>query len=123
MTTFRNSPQRALYLALAVLLCATTALMLHAQTKGSTNRTVSGVITDDSHEPLKGAVVELEDPASHQIISFLTLGDGHYEFKRVDSHTDYNIWATFRGHKSTIRHISMFDDHLDKVINIECKTY
>jgi hypothetical protein len=44
-------------------------------------------------------------------------------FKRIDSHTDFQLWATFRGHKSPVHTISMFDSHLDKVVNIVCKTF
>jgi hypothetical protein len=116
--------RRALSLTLAVfVLCLATSITARAQMKTTTNRTISGLITDDSHEPLRGAVVELENTANHEIISFLTQADGRYEFKRVDSHTDFQLWATFRGHRSPVHNISMFDDHLDKVINIQCKTY
>ena len=103
-----------------ILCCAVAA---YAQMKTTTQRTVSGIITDDSHEPLRGAVVELENPSNHEIVSFLTAEDGRYIFKRVDSHTDFQLWATFRGHKSIIHTISMYDSHLEKVINIVCKTY
>jgi hypothetical protein len=103
------------------LLCAAT--FAYAQMKAATTRTISGTITDNSHEPLRGAVVELENPASHEILSFLTQDDGRYVFKRIDSHTDFQLWATFRGHKSPTRSISMFDSHLNKVINIVCKTF
>jgi hypothetical protein len=115
MVTGRVIPK--LFPALAILALATT---LRAQTD---TRTVSGTVSDGSHEPIRGAVVELENPSTHQVVSFLTLADGHYVFHRLDSHTDFRIWATFRGHKSTVHNISMFDDHLDKVIAIECKTY
>ncbi len=94
----------------------------HAQNR-DTLRTLSGTVTDDGHEPLKGVVVELENPATHQIVSYLTAADGTYLFKRLDSHTDYRLWATFRGHKSAVHTISMFDSHMAKVVDIVCKTY
>jgi hypothetical protein len=115
-------PRRTLRIALALTLLS-AATLAFAQMQAPAFRTVSGTITDDSHEPLRGAVVELEEPASHAILSFLTQDDGHYEFKRINSHADYQLWATFRGHKSTIHNISSFDDHLNKIINIVCKTY
>jgi hypothetical protein len=86
-------------------------------------QTVSGTVTDDGHEPLKGAVVELENPATHEVVSYLTPADGTYVFKRLDSHTDFHLWATFRGHKSAVHSISMFDSHMAKVVDIVCKTY
>jgi hypothetical protein len=86
-------------------------------------RSVSGTVTDDGHEPLKGAVVELENPVTHQVVSYLTAADGTYAFKRLDSHTDFQVWATFRGHKSAVHNVSMFDSHMAKVVDIVCKTY
>jgi hypothetical protein len=95
---------------------------LHSQMRAPALRTISGVITD-GHEPLRGVVVELENQDTHQVTSYLTQDDGRYIFKRIDSHTDFQIWATFRGNKSTTHSISKFDDHLDKVIDIKCKTF
>lgn len=86
-------------------------------------RTVSGVVEDDHHEPLRGAVVELENPTTHVITSYITTDDGKYFFRRLDSHADYNVWATFRGHRSNIGHVSMYDSHAEKVLNLVCKTY
>jgi hypothetical protein len=102
-----------------VLLCGGVAWTQ----SGTSPRTVSGVVTDDGHEPLKGAFVQLENPANHEVVSYLTAADGRYIFKRVDSHADFTVWATFRGHESVKHKISMFDSHLDKVIDIVCKTY
>jgi hypothetical protein len=112
------------HLALAFTCLCAPACPQAAQTMHDpTTRTISGTITDTNHEPLRGAIVELENPASHQIVSYLTQDDGRYQFKRLDSHTDFQLWATFRGHKSPTRSISMFDSHLNKVINIVCKTF
>lgn len=128
----RLTPRRKPHLAgsrrhCVIVLCCMVALCCGlpamSQTKTPSTRTVSGIVTDDGHEPLKGAVVELENPSNHEIVSFLTAEDGRYSFKRLDSHTDFQLWATFRGHKSIIHSISMFDSHLEKVINIVCKTY
>jgi hypothetical protein len=101
-------------------------LRLHpggAQQQGAQLRTISGVVTDDHHEPLRGAVVELENGSSHDIVSFITAADGKYVFKRLDSHTDFTLWATFRGNKSSTHSISMFDSHPEKVVDIVCKTF
>jgi hypothetical protein len=110
-------------LALAILpLLLIAGATLRAQMRAPAFRTVSGVITD-GHEPLHGVVVELENQDTHQVTSYLTQDDGRYIFKRIDSHTDFQIWATFRGNKSTTHSISKFDDHLDKIIDIKCKTF
>jgi len=84
-------------LACGILLCCGAATAW-TQMKAPSLRTISGSITDDGHEPLHGAVVQLENLDSHEIVSFLTTEDGHYIFKRIDSRTDFQLWATFRGH-------------------------
>lgn len=91
--------------------------------QADTQRTVSGLVEDDHHEPLRGAVVQLENPATHVITSYITTADGRYVFHRLDSHADYNVWATFRGHRSSVGHVSMYDSHMDKELNLVCKTY
>jgi hypothetical protein len=105
----------------ALACCAFLAAALLQQ--GAQLRTISGVVTDDHHEPLRGAVVELENGSSHDIVSFITAADGKYVFKRLDSHTDFTLWATFRGNKSSTHSISMFDSHPEKVVDIVCKTF
>ena len=122
MAIRRTTASLTALLACGVLLCC-VATARPQQMKTPTMRTISGIVTDDGHEPLHGAVVELENPANHEIVSYLTAEDGRYTFKRVDSHTDFQLWATFRGHKSVIHTISMYDSHLEKIINIVCKTY
>jgi hypothetical protein len=121
MAKKRLTTGRMALLACGVVLCWVGTAS--PQMKAASLRTISGVITDDGHEPLRGAVVELENPANHEIVSYLTGEDGRYTFKRVDSHTDFQLWATFRGRKSAVHTISMYDSHLQKVINIVCKTY
>jgi hypothetical protein len=113
-------------LMLAMVLCGALATLFAVQAaaqQADAQRTVSGIVTDDQHEPLRGAVVELENPATHVITSYITTEDGRYFFRRLDSHADYNVWATFRGHRSNIGHVSMYDSHAEKVLNLVCKTY
>jgi hypothetical protein len=101
-------------------LCGVSAVA-HSQAASSV-RTVSGVVEDKAHEPLRGAVVEVQNPASNSVQSFITDASGHYSFKRLDGNTDYRIWATFRGHKSSVSSISKFDSHLAKTLNFTLET-
>jgi len=86
-------------------------------------RTLSGVVTDGGHEPIRGAVVELRDDRSNEVITYLTDGSGHYTFKRLDSGADYEVWVIFRGHRSPTHSISKFDSHLQKVIDFKVRTF
>jgi hypothetical protein len=106
-------------LALATALLGTAT----AQQPANTLRNLSGTVTDRSHEPLSGAVVELQNPANSSVESYITDATGHYAFLRLDGATDYRLWATFRGRRSHSRSISKFDSHMQKFINLTIRSY
>ena len=95
-------------------------LSMHAGAQGLRN--LSGRVTD-GHEPLQGAVVQLQDPTSNSIVTYLSDPDGSYHFKRLNGSTDFNVWANYHGHRSAVHAISKFDSHMDKVINLTIKMY
>ena len=106
----------ALWLLFAgCLLCSVQTL---AQTQF---RSLSGTVTDKQHEPLRGAVVEVENLGDQEVQSFLTDKDGRYNFKRLDGNTDYSFWATYRSHRSRTRGISKFNGKSDVVVNLTIK--
>ncbi len=74
-------------------------------------------MTDHQHEPLKGAVVQAENGVTMGVVSYVTNRDGKYTFKRLDGKTDYRLWVTFRGTKSSVRKLSRFDTNRPKVVN------
>lgn len=115
-------PQATQKLALfAALLCGPA---LFAQT-GVDNRTreLSGTVTDHQHEPLRGAVVKLQEGDTPNIVTFITGQDGHYRFRRLDGNTDYRVWVTFRERTSKPKSISKFDGNMDKVIDFTVETF
>ena len=101
---------RALLL-LSFCLCSIGAL---AQ---ENTRNLSGRISDRSHEPLKGAIVQVENQSTHSVISYITNETGRYSFKRLQTDSDYSVWVTFRGQRSKIRTLSSFDTHTNPVID------
>jgi hypothetical protein len=80
-------------------------------------RNLSGTVTDHQHEPLKGAVVEVENGVTMGVVSYITNRDGKYTFRRLDGDTDYLLWVNFRGRKSKVRKLSQFDSNRPKTIN------
>ena len=122
-----NQPQHP-WIATAAI-CIAACLLLGAlpaatQTPGDpTVRTLSGQVTDTSHEPIRGAIVELRDEKSNEVVTYLTDAEGHYEFKRLDGNIDYEVWVVFRERRTPTRNISKFDSHLAKVINFTVRTY
>ncbi len=109
--------------------CVAACLMLGALSAvaqvptQATIRTLSGQVTDTSHEPIRGAVVELRNEGSNEVVTYLTDANGHYEFKRLDGNADYDVWVVFRGLHSPTRSISKFDSHMAKVINFTVRTF
>jgi len=108
------------------ILCVTALLQAApatAQHPAPTQRTLSGTVTDTSHEPLRGAIVQLQNPANNSVETYLTDAAGHYTFKRLDGDADYKIWVVFRGRHTPTRSISKFDSHLAKTIDFTIKSY
>jgi hypothetical protein len=82
-----------------------------------TSRDLNGTVTDPSHEPLSGAVVQVEDENLKTVRSYTTDRTGHYSFLRLDGSVDFKVWATFRGHQSPAKTLSLFDTHPSKTID------
>ena len=98
--------------------CTLGAFLLPMVTGQSTERTVTGMVEDRQHEPLKGAVVQIESETTNSIVSYITDAAGHFSFKRLSSEDDYKVWATYREHRSQTREISHFDSKSDKSVEL-----
>ena len=106
----------------ALLLCGVTVFGAQAQMTQDPLRNLSGVVTS-GHEPIRGAVVELRDDKTNEVVTYITDVSGRYTFKRLDSGADYEVWVLFRGHRSPTHSISKFDNHLQKVIDFKVQTF
>ncbi len=107
----------------AVTLLAGVALLwfpseLHAEHH---YRDLEGTVRDRHHEPLKGAVVQVEDQNTHGVLSYITDQSGRYSFKRLQSDTDYSVWSTYRGRRSKTKTLSLFDVRVAKKIDLVVK--
>ncbi len=88
-----------------------------------TFRNLTGTVMDQHHEPLRNAVVQVENESTRAIVSYIIGRSGQYSFKRLEGETDYRVWATFNGHRSAVRELSSFDGHHSKIINFVIKSY
>jgi hypothetical protein len=104
-------------IAAAVLVMVRTSSP--AQYTRSPERTITGTVQDASREPLRGAVVQMEEAGALVIRSYVTDERGEYHFRNVSSNADFTLWATFRGNKSKTFSISKFDHKLDRAIPLE----
>ena len=118
VTSVPRSTARATFILAVVLLGIST----RAQ-QATTLRTLTGTVTGGSHEPIRNAVVELQNPAANIVVTYLTDPDGRYIFKRLNSETDYRVWVVFRGRHTPARSISKFDSHMTRVINFKISGY
>jgi hypothetical protein len=89
----------------------------------STLRNLTGTVQDRHHEPLNGAVVEIENENTKGVISYITDRSGRYSFKRIQGEVDYRVWFTYRGQRSGVRELSQFDDHQNATINLVVKSH
>jgi hypothetical protein len=118
---FATQRAATLLLVFAALLWSLPAAA--QQPQSSSTRNLSGRVTDEGHEPLRGAIVNLQNPATQSVTTYITQANGEYQFKRLDGSVDYRVWATFRGHSSSVSTISKFDSNMEKVINFKIKPY
>jgi hypothetical protein len=88
-----------------------------------TLRNLTGTVQDPQHEPLNGAVVEIENENTKGVISYITGRSGRYSFKRIQGEVDYRVWFTYRGQRSKVRELSQFDDRPNATINLMVKSY
>jgi protocatechuate 3,4-dioxygenase beta subunit len=79
-------------------------------------RNITGSVHDGGNEPLRGAVVQVEQEGTLVIQSYVTDERGLYHFRNLSSGTDYQVWATFRGHHSKHFELSKFDKKPDREI-------
>jgi Carboxypeptidase regulatory-like domain len=81
-------------------------------------RTLSGTVRDQNGNPVKGAVVEVEDQLTLRVRSFITQEDGACHFALLTTYTDYRVKARFKGQRSREKKITMFDSSKHPVINL-----
>ncbi len=86
-------------------------------------RTLTGTVTDRTKEPLKGAIVEVENENTSAIVSFITDASGTFSFKRLSSNTDYRVTVTYRGHRGKARELSHFESNANPVLHFIVKLH
>ena len=86
-------------------------------------RLLTGTVQDSHHEPLRGAIVEVENENTSGVISYITSEDGRFVFKRLSDNLDYKVWATYRGRRSKVKEMSHLESKPDKVVNFIIRPY
>lgn len=82
-------------------------------------RTVRGVVTDKSENPLSGSVVFLKNVRTNSVRSNYTDETGSYRFSGLDPNADYELHAEKEGAKSPTRTVSSLESRKDIVLNLK----
>jgi hypothetical protein len=82
-------------------------------------RTVRGVVTDKSENPLPGSVVFLKNLRTNAVSSRFADSDGNYRFSGLDPNAEYEVYAEFEGQKSPTRTVSSLDSRKEMIINLK----
>ena len=105
--------------ALLIGACSFFVALLNSSLQAqSATRDITGIVTDQNGEPLRRAVVQIDDEETKVVFSYITDRGGKFTFKRVNGSDDYRIWATRKGHRSKAIHLSPFDSHQSKAITL-----
>ena len=101
---------------------ALIAVVAPAQTNkkgGPALRDVQGVVTDASGKPIAGAIVQLKNTKTLQIISFITKEQGDYYFHGLSPDINFELSAEQSGKISATRTLSSFDSRKQSAINLK----
>ena len=82
-------------------------------------RTVHGIVTDKSENPLPNSVVFLKNLRTNAVRSNFADTEGNYRFSGLDPNADYEVHAEFEGAKSPVRNVSALDNRKEMVINLK----
>jgi hypothetical protein len=111
---------RRLTVVLFVLILAGFAF---GQKKGKEpqEKSVSGVVTDATGNPVPGAVVQLKNTKTLQVRSFIAKDMGEYYFQGLATDVDYELKADSNGKSSGTKVLSLFDSHAEAKLNLQLK--
>ena len=82
-------------------------------------RTVHGLVSDKSDNPLAGSVVFLKNTRTNAVRSSFADDQGQYRFSGLDPNTDYEVHAEFQGAKSPVRSVTSLDSRKEIILNLK----
>jgi hypothetical protein len=82
-------------------------------------RTVRGVVSDKSENPIPNSVVFLKNLRTNAVRSNFADAEGDYRFSGLDPNADYEVHAEFEGAKSPVKNVSSLDSRKEMVINLK----
>ncbi len=96
----------------------TGTLAPEVQKKGPAVRSVTGVVLDQSDNPIARAVVYLKNTKTLSVKTSITTDGGKYQFSGLAPNQDYELYAGLNGSKSPTRTLSAFDSREKATLNL-----
>jgi len=97
-----------------LLLLALVALLAAPVTRSfGQSRSVHGRVTDQTGEPLRGAVVQIKNMHNRQVRSYITQVSGEYQFHGLHRDVDYELKAEYDRQTSKIRVLRWHDSRIN----------
>lgn len=107
-------PNLLIRATLLVLAISATLLPLGAQKYAAGERILRGVVYDQRHKPIAGAVVHLKNVQTHMTRIYLTDQKGGYYFHWMEAGDGYEVQAT-RGKLSSEKHAISATDNTERI--------
>ena len=107
--------------SILLVIALATAAFGQGKKKEPAERSVSGVVTNESGEPVPGAIVQLKNMKTLQVRSFIAKDKGEYYFNGLSTDIDYEFRAEWNGKSSNTRTLSSFDSHTTLIFNLQLK--
>jgi hypothetical protein len=82
-------------------------------------RTVTGLVSDESDNPISGATVTLTDLNSGKKLSSYTGDDGRYLFSSLEWTREYEVQAIYKGIPSRVRKVTTIDPRNKITLNLQ----
>ena len=108
---------RSTLLCLAMLVLV---LPLAVAQTGKT-RTIQGTVLGPNDHAISGAIVYLKNTKSNDILTYITQSDGTYLFGYTPANVDMQLWAQYKGKKSSRTTISTFVTRKKVVVDLHIK--
>jgi hypothetical protein len=109
---------RRMILFFSLLALCVLAATAQDSKKETQLRTVRGMVSDKSENPLPNSVVFLKNLRTNAVRSNFADSDGNYRFSGLDPNADYEVHAELEGAKSPVRSVTSLDSRKEIVINL-----
>ena len=93
-----------------------------AEQKSPPMRTLQGFVLGNGDSPLPDAIVYLKNTKTLSVKTFISEKDGSYRFNALSPNVDYEVYAEYKGKKSSAKTLSSFDSRPQATINLKIDT-